>query len=160
MLKSILFFSYRQNSYICIRLKNIIYQNLFYLAKKNVIIIGAAGPDFHNFNTYYRDNESYNVVAFTAAQIPDIDGRKYPAELAGKLYPAGIPIFAEQDLPRLIKELKADNIKYAGTHKKLQYYIAITKKTDKNLSVKFFETLANLQKKGEIKKILDKYEIK
>src|SRR3989339_711685 len=78
------------------------------MAKKNVIIIGAAGRDFHNFNTYYRNNESYNVVAFTAAQIPDIDGRKYPAELAGKLYPAGIPIFAEQDLPRLIKELKAD----------------------------------------------------
>ena len=78
------------------------------MAKKNVIIIGAAGRDFHNFNTYYRNNESYNVVAFTAAQIPDIDGRKYPAELAGKLYPAGISIFAEQDLPRLIKELKAD----------------------------------------------------
>ena len=51
--------------------------------KKNVIIIGAAGRDFHNFNTYYRGNEDYNVVAFTAAQIPDIDGRKYPTELAG-----------------------------------------------------------------------------
>ncbi len=75
------------------------------MSKKNVIIIGAAGRDFHNFNTYYRDNESYNVVAFTAAQIPDIDGRKYPTELAGKLYPSGIPIYAEQDLPRLIKEL-------------------------------------------------------
>lgn len=77
------------------------------MARKNVIIIGAAGRDFHNFNTYYRDNESYNVVAFTAAQIPDIDGRKYPAELAGRLYPSGIPIYAEQDLPKLIKELKA-----------------------------------------------------
>ncbi len=75
---------------------------------KNVIIIGAAGRDFHNFNTYYRDNADYNVVAFTAAQIPDIDGRKYPAELAGKLYPAGIPIFLEDELPRLIKDLKAD----------------------------------------------------
>lgn len=74
------------------------------MAKKNVIIIGAAGRDFHNFNTYYRDNSDYNVVAFTAAQIPDIDGRKYPAELAGSLYPDGIPIFAEADLPRLIKE--------------------------------------------------------
>lgn len=78
------------------------------MSKKNVIIIGAAGRDFHNFNTYYRDNEDYNVVAFTAAQIPDIDGRKYPTELAGKLYPAGIPIYAEQDLVRIIKELKAD----------------------------------------------------
>jgi predicted GTPase len=78
------------------------------MSKKNVIIIGAAGRDFHNFNTYYRDNEDYNIVAFTAAQIPDIDGRKYPAELAGKLYPNGIPIYAEQDLPKLIKELNAD----------------------------------------------------
>ena len=76
--------------------------------KKNVIIIGAAGRDFHNFNTYFRGNESYNVVAFTAAQIPDIDGRKYPAQLAGNLYPEGIPIFAEENLPRLIQELKAD----------------------------------------------------
>mgnify|MGYP006284649539 FL=1 len=79
------------------------------MAKKNVIIIGAAGRDFHNFNTYFRDNEAFNVVAFTAAQIPDIDGRKYPAELAGSLYPDGIPIYAEEDLPRLIKELEADD---------------------------------------------------
>lgn len=77
--------------------------------KKNVIIIGAAGRDFHNFNTYFRGNESYNVVAFTAAQIPDIEGRKYPAELAGELYPGGIPIYAEDDLPRLIRELKVDD---------------------------------------------------
>lgn len=76
--------------------------------KKNVIIIGAAGRDFHNFNTYFRGNESYNVVAFTAAQIPDIDGRKYPAQLAGNLYPEGIPIFAEENLPRLIKEKNVD----------------------------------------------------
>ena len=76
--------------------------------KKNVIIIGAAVRDFHNFNTYFRDNEMYNVVAFTAAQIPDIDGRKYPSELAGKLYPQGIPIHAETDLVKLIRELKAD----------------------------------------------------
>ncbi len=74
------------------------------MEKKNVVIIGAAGRDFHNFNTYYRDNEQYNVVAFTAAQIPDIDGRKYPAELAGKLYPDGIPIVAEEELAQLIKE--------------------------------------------------------
>ena len=78
------------------------------MSKRNVIIIGAAGRDFHNFNTYFRDNEAYNVVAFTAAQIPDIDGRKYPSELAGKLYPAGIPIHAEADLEKLIKDLKVD----------------------------------------------------
>lgn len=76
--------------------------------KKNVIIIGAAGRDFHNFNTFFRGNENYNVVAFTAAQIPDIDGRKYPKELAGDQYPAGIPIYSEDELPRLIKDLKAD----------------------------------------------------
>ncbi len=74
------------------------------MTRKNVIIIGAAGRDFHNFNTCYRDNENYNVVAFTAAQIPDIDGRKYPEELAGKLYPDGIHIFQESDLPGLIKK--------------------------------------------------------
>jgi len=76
--------------------------------KKNVIIIGAAGRDFHNFNTFFRGNADYNVVAFTAAQIPDIDGRKYPTELAGDLYPAGIPIYSEDELPKLIKDLKAD----------------------------------------------------
>jgi predicted GTPase len=78
------------------------------MAKKNVLIIGAAGRDFHNFNTYYRNNADVNVVAFTAAQIPDIDGRKYPTELAGELYPAGIPIYAQEELPRLIKELKVE----------------------------------------------------
>lgn len=77
--------------------------------KKNVIIIGAAGRDFHNFNTYYRGNEDYNVVAFTAAQIPDIDGRKYPAGLAGELYPDGIPIYVEADLVKLIKEHNIDD---------------------------------------------------
>ncbi|MGB8358720.1 MAG: cyclic 2,3-diphosphoglycerate synthase [Bacteroidales bacterium] len=83
------------------------------MLKRNVIIIGAAGRDFHNFNTYFRDNELYNVVAFTAAQIPDIDGRKYPAELAGKLYPSGIPIYSENDLPKLIKDLKVVDCVFA-----------------------------------------------
>lgn len=76
---------------------------------KKVIIIGAAGRDFHNFNMYFRDNDSYNVVAFTAAQIPDIDGRKYPPQLAGKLYPKGIPIFPEENLQDLIKKYKVDD---------------------------------------------------
>jgi predicted GTPase len=79
------------------------------MLKRNVIIIGAAGRDFHNFNTFFRNNEQYNVVAFTAAQIPDIDGRKYPAELAGKLYPGGIPIYSESDLPELISIQKVDD---------------------------------------------------
>jgi len=81
--------------------------------KKNVIIIGAAGRDFHNFNTYYRANEHFNVVAFTAAQIPNIDGRKYPAALAGKLYPKGIPIFSENELPSLIKKFDVDVCNFA-----------------------------------------------
>ncbi len=75
---------------------------------QKAIIIGAAGRDFHNFNTFFRNNRDYQVVAFTAAQIPDIDGRKYPAELAGELYPDGIPIFAEDDLEKLIIEKEAD----------------------------------------------------
>lgn len=83
------------------------------MEKKNVIIIGAAGRDFHNFNTYYRDNEAYNVVAFTAAQIPDIDGRKYPSELAGALYPNGIPIYSQDDLPELIEEFDVDECVFA-----------------------------------------------
>ncbi|GAA4079343.1 cyclic 2,3-diphosphoglycerate synthase [Amphibacillus indicireducens] len=78
------------------------------MKRKNVIIIGAAGRDFHNFNTYYRNDANYNVVAFTAAQIPDIDGREYPKELAGDLYPEGIPIFAQGQLPDLIKKFKVD----------------------------------------------------
>lgn len=75
---------------------------------QKAIIIGAAGRDFHNFNTFFRTNHDYQVVAFTAAQIPDIDGRKYPTELAGDLYPEGIPIFAEEDLEKLIVEKEAD----------------------------------------------------
>lgn len=75
------------------------------MGKTRIIIIGAAGRDFHNFNTIYRNSPEYEVVAFTAAQIPNIDGRKYPAELAGTLYPQGIPIYPEKELPRLIKEL-------------------------------------------------------
>jgi predicted GTPase len=78
------------------------------MAPRNVIIIGAAGRDFHNFNTRYRTDEHARVVAFTAAQIPDIEGRRYPPELAGPLYPDGIPILAEEALPRLIDELSVD----------------------------------------------------
>ena len=81
--------------------------------KKNVLIIGAAGRDFHNFNTYYRGNQNYNVAAFTAAQIPDIDGRKYPTELAGDLYPNGIPIHPESQLIELIKKNDIDQVIFA-----------------------------------------------
>ncbi len=83
------------------------------MARKNVLIMGAAGRDFHNFNVYFRDNEDYNVVAFTATQIPNIDGRVYPAELAGKLYPKGIKIYEEEKLEQLIKELDVHEVVFA-----------------------------------------------
>jgi len=78
------------------------------MSRTKAIILGAAGRDFHNFNCVYRGNEAYEVVAFTATQIPDIDGRKYPAELAGDLYPAGIPIHDEDELIELIASTGAD----------------------------------------------------
>lgn len=78
-----------------------------------MIIMGAAGRDFHNFNMLFRDNPDYEIVAFTATQIPDIAGRKYPAELAGKLYPNGVPIFDEKELPELIKKLGAQQVMFA-----------------------------------------------
>jgi predicted GTPase len=77
------------------------------------LIMGAAGRDFHNFNVFYRDNKDYEVVAFTATQIPNIEGRKYPAELAGSLYPAGIPIYPESDLVDLIKKHKVEQVVFA-----------------------------------------------
>ncbi len=83
------------------------------MARKRVIIVGAAGRDFHNFNTYYRDNEDYEVVAFTATQIPNIDGRKYPSSLAGKLYPEGIPIYEEARIAQLITEHDVDEVVFA-----------------------------------------------
>jgi predicted GTPase len=75
--------------------------------------MGAAGRDFHNFNVAFRDNKDYEVVAFTATQIPDIEGRTYPAALAGKMYPKGIPIYAESDLLKLIQDLKVDQVIFA-----------------------------------------------
>jgi len=75
--------------------------------------MGAAGRDFHNFNVFFRDNPEYTVVAFTATQIPNIEGRKYPAALAGSLYPEGIPIFPESDLLKLIKDMKVDQVVFA-----------------------------------------------
>ena len=81
--------------------------------RKRVIIMGAAGRDFHNFNTYFRDDEDYEVVAFTATQIPDIEGRTYPPELSGKLYPEGIPIRAEDELVDLIAEKDIDIVVFS-----------------------------------------------
>ncbi|MGI6159975.1 MAG: cyclic 2,3-diphosphoglycerate synthase [Limnochordia bacterium] len=88
------------------------------MARTKVIIMGAAGRDFHNFNTFYRDNDRYEVVAFTATQIPDIHGRKYPPELAGKLYPQGIPIYDQSELADLIKRYDVDEcvLSYSDVH--------------------------------------------
>ena len=82
-------------------------------ARRKVLIVGAAGRDFHNFNVRYRDDESFEVVAFTAAQIPGIEDRTYPAELAGSLYPTGIPIYPEERLEELIGELAVDEVVFS-----------------------------------------------
>ncbi|MBL1213620.1 MAG: GTPase [Ignavibacteriae bacterium] len=83
------------------------------MSQKNVLIMGAAGRDFHNFNVYFRDNDDYKVVAFTATQIPNIDDRTYPAELAGKLYPDGIKIYEEAELEKLIKEFNVHEVVFS-----------------------------------------------
>ncbi|MGB2844801.1 MAG: GTPase, partial [Candidatus Aminicenantaceae bacterium] len=88
---------------------------------KNVLIMGAAGRDFHNFNVYFRDNEEHRVVAFTATQIPDIDERKYPAALAGKLYPEGIPIYPEEELASLIKEHRISEVFFSYSDVSFEY---------------------------------------
>jgi len=83
------------------------------MEKVKVIIMGAAGRDFHNFNVFFRNNDAYEVVAFTATQIPGIEGRTYPTELAGPNYPNGIPIYPEEELPKLIKEHDIDQVIFA-----------------------------------------------
>jgi predicted GTPase len=80
---------------------------------EKVVIMGAAGRDFHNFNIYFKDNPRYQVVGFTATQIPDIEGRLYPADLAGSLYPGGIKIYHEDQLVELIKENKVDLVAFS-----------------------------------------------
>ncbi|MEK6902774.1 MAG: hypothetical protein AABX02_04280, partial [archaeon] len=81
--------------------------------RRKVIIMGAAGRDFFDFYQFYRNNPFYNVVCFTATQIPGIEGRKFPAKLAGKLYPKGIPIFPEEKLTELIKKYAVDEVVFA-----------------------------------------------
>jgi predicted GTPase len=81
--------------------------------RAKVIIMGAAGRDFHNFNVYFRDNADYEVVAFTATQIPNIEGRKYPPSLAGKLYPDGIRIYPESELPDLVEKHGIEQVIFA-----------------------------------------------
>ncbi len=91
------------------------------MARIRTLIMGAAGRDFHNFNTFFRGNKDYEVVAFTATQIPNIEGRKYPAELAGELYPAGIPIYPESQLADLIRDEKIDQVVFAYSDVPYEY---------------------------------------
>jgi len=91
------------------------------MIRRNVLIMGAAGRDFHNFNVFFRNNENYNVVAFTATQIPNIDGRVYPPELAGKLYPNGIKIYEESELVDLIHKLKVDEVVFSYSDVPFEY---------------------------------------
>ena len=96
------------------------------MARRNVIIIGSAGRDFHNFNVFFRNNKRYNVVGFTGSQqIPGISGKKYPPELSGQLYPEGISIYAEEELPRLIKELNVDDCVFAYSDVSYQHVMHI-----------------------------------
>ena len=96
------------------------------MAKQKVIIIGAAGRDFHNFNTFFRNNNDYEVVAFTATQIPDIEDRRYPTELAGAFYPDGIPVYAEEKLEELIKKLNVDICVFAYSDIPHQHVMAVS----------------------------------
>ena len=91
------------------------------MSRRRLLIMGAAGRDFHNFNTLYRSNKDVEVVAFTATQIPDIEGRKYPAELAGEFYPDGIPIYPESDLERLIADEKIEEVVFSYSDVSNQY---------------------------------------
>lgn len=118
--------------------------------KIKVLIMGAAGRDFHNFNTVYRDNPRYEVVAFTATQIPYIDDRKYPAALCGKLYPKGIPIFPETELVSLIKKYKVDEVVFSYSDVTFNYVMtkeAIVNKAGASFKMLSYEQTAIKSKK-------------
>lgn len=91
------------------------------MSRTRILIMGAAGRDFHNFNVYFRGREQYEVVAFTATQIPGIGGRLYPAELAGPLYPRGIPVYDERDLLRIIREHQIEQVVFAYSDVSYEY---------------------------------------
>ena len=109
------------------------------MARKKVLIMGAAGRDFHNFNVYFRDNEDYDVVAFTATQIPNIDDRMYPAELAGSLYPEGIKIYDESELTDLIEKFNVEEVVFAYSDVPFNY--VMTKASIVNAAVISFRLL-------------------
>ncbi|HTY35858.1 MAG TPA: cyclic 2,3-diphosphoglycerate synthase [Bacteroidota bacterium] len=107
------------------------------------LIIGAAGRDFHNFNVLYRDNDLYDVAAFTATQIPNIAGRKYPAALAGRLYPDGIPIFEEKDLEELIKRYAVDEVVFSYSDVSYRHVMSLASRA--SMAGAHFKLLSALQ---------------
>jgi predicted GTPase len=122
------------------------------MPRKNVLIMGAAGRDFHNFNVFYRDNKSYNVVAFTATQIPNIFGRSYPKQLAGKLYPKGIKIYEEKELLKLIKDFKVDEVVFSYSDVPFNY--VMTKASIVNAAGVSFKLLGAAETQVKSKKPL------
>lgn len=100
-------------------------QFAFNMQRNRILILGAAGRDFHNFNTVYRDFAEFEVVGFTATQIPDIDDRTYPAVLAGPLYPDGIPIYNEESLEKIIRDLDVDECVFSYSDVSYQYVMAL-----------------------------------
>jgi len=118
--------------------------------RKRVIIMGAAGRDFHNFNSYFRDNKKFEVVCFTATQIPDIEGRQYPPELSGDLYPEGIPIKDESNLSELIEEKDVDIVVLA--YSDLPYSYVMNKSAEVNAAGADFMLLGPKQTMFESEK--------
>src|SRR3989339_792963 len=100
------------------------------MSRIRTIIMGAAGRDFHNFNVFFRTNRTYEVVAFTATQIPGIEGRRYPAVLAGELYPNGIPIEAERDLDQLIKQHNVQQVVFAYSDVSHEYVMHLASRVN------------------------------
>ncbi|MCF8304907.1 MAG: cyclic 2,3-diphosphoglycerate synthase [Ignavibacteriales bacterium] len=111
------------------------------MSQKKVLIMGAAGRDFHNFNVYFRNNPDYKVVAFTATQIPNINDRRYPAELAGKMYPDGIPIFDEKELLTLIRDMNVDEVVFSYSDVPFNY--VMTKASEVNAAGVTFRLLGS-----------------
>ena len=100
------------------------------MKRKRIVILGAAGRDFHNFNTLYREDEGVEVVAFTAAQIPDIEGRSYPPELAGRLYPDGIPIRGEGELESIIQDESVDEAVFSYSDVSHEYVMQMASRVN------------------------------
>ena len=98
-------------------------------SKQRVIILGAAGRDFHNFNVVFRDNPAYEVLAFTATQIPNIEGRRYPPELAGRYYPEGIPILPEESLEQIIREQDVDVVVFSYSDVSHEYVMHLASRS-------------------------------